>query len=38
MKVKLAKPRFGCQVSQVEVFGEVFGHPVCYLLNLIAGK
>ena len=38
MKVKLTKPCLSCEASKVEVFGDVFGHPVCYLLNLIAGS
>ena len=36
VKVKLAESRLSCQVTKAELFGEVFGHPVCYLLNLIA--
>jgi hypothetical protein len=38
MKVKLAKPSVSCEAGKVEVFSDVFGHPVCYLLNLIAGE
>ncbi|HMG73615.1 MAG TPA: hypothetical protein VK582_08945 [Pyrinomonadaceae bacterium] len=38
MKVKLAQPCLSRQPIKVEVFGDVFSDPVCYLPKLIARK
>ncbi len=38
MKVKFAQPCLSCQPIKVEIFSDVFGHPVGYLSKLITGK
>ena len=38
MKVKLAQACLGRQPIEIEIFGDVFGHPVRYLSKLITRK